>query len=245
MACNMNPSTPPIFPKLTAKTPTILFSSPAIKSKLKLQTIRATSSTYTQEQPQLTQSQPPKTSFYNVKFKTLGDCKLGISWYPDFVYDAQGGLGTGTGTKPENDSEILVSFDVKTLYIPPLNSSTTRFLGLPLPSILKIDIVPEVFRGIIDEDSGKVNLEFKAKFWFSIGTIYKAPPLVVETILTSEESVGSRRRGRGENLDKEGKCKLVGVATVYPIDDFFLNTFLLLPNECLAELNATINLSAS
>ena len=76
-----------------------------------------------------------------------------------------------------------------------------------------------------------------------MGTIYKAPPLLVSTMLTSEESQGKLRKGRGKRLEKDGKCKLVGVATVDPIDDTFMNTFLSLPTECLAILNATISLS--
>ncbi|KAJ0843601.1 hypothetical protein HanRHA438_Chr15g0693081 [Helianthus annuus] len=91
--------------------------------------------------------------------------------------------------------------------------------------------------------SKKVDLKFKAKFWFSMGSIYKAPPLLVETLLTSEESKGSLRSGSGRRLDEEGRCKLVGVATVEPIDDFFMNSFLDLPTECLAILNATITFS--
>lgn len=200
------------------------------------------SSSYSQGQQRTQQSE---TSVYNVNFKTLSGCGLGISRYPDFVYDAEGGLGTGTGRKKDASEDISVSFDIQTLYIPPLNSSTTRFLGLPLPPFLKIDIVPELFQGTIDKESGKVNLVFKAKFWFSVGSIYKAPPLIVETILTSEESAGKLRRGKGGRLDSQGKCRLVGVATVDPIDDFFMNSFLQLPTECLAELNAVINLSAT
>ncbi|KAF9617223.1 hypothetical protein IFM89_035105 [Coptis chinensis] len=167
--------------------------------------------------------------------------------HPPFYVDSgsEGGLGTGTGTKSGTFEEISVSFDLQTLYIPPLNSATTRFLGLPLPPLLKIDIVPELFQGTIDEDTGKVDLQFKAEFWFSVGYIYKAPPLLVKTILTSEESIGTMRIGRGQRLDREGKCRLVGVATVDPIDDFFMNTFLGLPTECLAVLNATIFLSIS
>jgi len=38
-----------------------------------------------------------------------------------------------------------------------LTSGTTKFLGLPLPPFLKIDIVPELFQGTIDQDSGKVH----------------------------------------------------------------------------------------
>uniref|UniRef100_A0A803M0J5 Uncharacterized protein n=1 Tax=Chenopodium quinoa TaxID=63459 RepID=A0A803M0J5_CHEQI len=88
----------------------------------------------------------------------------------------------------------------------------------------------------------KVDLEFKAKFWFSMGTIYKAPPLLVSTNLTSEESQGKLRKGRGQRMEKNGNCMLVGVATVDPIDDLFMNTFLGLPTECLAVMNATISL---
>lgn len=91
----------------------------------------------------------------------------------------------------------------------------------------------------------QVDLQFKAKFWFSIGSIYKALPLMVETVLTSEESKGTLRSGRGERLNEEGKCRLVGVATVDPIDDFLLDSFLGLPTECLAVLNATISFSSS
>lgn len=89
----------------------------------------------------------------------------------------------------------------------------------------------------------QVDLEFIAKFSFSVGSLYRAPPLLVKTILTSEESKGSMRSGRGERLDKEGRCRLVGVATVDPIDDWFMNTFLGLPTECLAILNAVIYIS--
>lgn len=78
---------------------------------------------------------------------------------------------------------------------------------------------------------------------FSVGSIYRAPPLLVKTVLSSEESKGEIRSGRGERLDKEGKCRLVGVAIVDPIDDLFMNTFLALPTECLANLNAVISLS--
>ncbi|XP_035839793.1 uncharacterized protein LOC110913855 [Helianthus annuus] len=82
------------------------------------------------------------------------------------------------------NGETLVDFVVTTLYIPPLTTATTKFLGLPLPPFLKIAIVPEIFRGIINLESGKVDLKFKAKFWFSMESIHKATPLLVETLLT-------------------------------------------------------------
>lgn len=182
-----------------------------------------------------------------MKFQTLPACKLGISRYPDFDYNAQGGSGTATGTKNGVDlpDKITVSFDLQSLYIPPLSSATTRFLGLPLPPFLKIDIVPELFQGTIVEETGQVDLQFKAKFLFSVGKFYKAPPLLVVTVLTSEESNGVMKGGRGERLDGDGNCRLVGVATVDPIDDILINSFLGLPTECLADLNANISISTA
>ncbi|XP_050387518.1 uncharacterized protein LOC126803833 [Argentina anserina] len=229
MGCKINNSTPPILWRISTKNQ---------RSRTKIISFSST----TTDSP----TSYRNSKLYTVKFKTLSACKLGIARYPDFEYNAEGGAGTGVGTTESSyTSEVSVSFDIDTLYIPPLQTSTTRFLGLPLPPFLKIDVVPELFRGCINQESGKVDLEFKAKFYFSVGSIYRAPPLVVETILTSEESRGTMRRGKGERLDKQGYCKLVGVATVDPIDDLFINTFLGLPTECLAGMNAVISISTS
>lgn len=97
-------------------------------------------------------------AYMNVKLKTLGDCKLGVSIYPDFDYNANGGAGSGTATRDlEDDSHLVfVNFDVQQLYIPPLSTLTTKLLGLPLPPFLKIDIVPDSLHGNIDQQSGKV-----------------------------------------------------------------------------------------
>lgn len=236
MGCKINTPSPPVLFKFSTRKPSHRIKAIAFSS-------------YSPNQPESIPSTTlPKPDVYTVNFKTLGGCKLGISRYPDFEYNAQGGTGTGTCTKAKDSSDlntVSVSFDMKTLYIPPLTSGTTKFLGLPLPPLLKIDIVPELFQGTIDQDSGKVDLEFMAKFWFSVGTIYRAPPLLVKTRLTSEESTGTIRSGQGERLDKEGKCRLVGVATVDPINDVFMNTFLGLPTECLAKLSAAISFSSS
>lgn len=215
--------------------------------KLRTKTITLPSYSSYQQDPISTTSVTPKPDdVCVVEFKTLGACKLGISRYPDFEYNAQGGKGSGTGTRNITDEEFTaVDFDVKTLYIPPLTTATTKFLGLPLPPFLKIDIVPQLFKGSINQETGKVDLEFKAKFLFSIGSIYKAPALLVETVLTSEESKGRLRNGRGERLDAHGRCRLVGVATVEPINDFLMDSFLALPTECLADLNAIISLHYS
>lgn len=93
------------------------------------------------------------------------------------------------------------------------------------------------------ENCTQVDLLFKSRFWFSVGSIYKARPLLVQTVLTSEESVGTIRSGTGERMNEEGKCKLVGVAVVDPISDALMNNFLRLPTECIAYLNAVISIS--
>lgn len=101
----------------------------------------------------------PVQKTFKVEFRTLEGCKLGIWRYPIFEYNANGGLGNGTGQekKGETSDIIDVDFNVKDLYIPSLNGETTKFLGLPLPPFLKIDIVPEILQGNIDRKSGKVD----------------------------------------------------------------------------------------
>lgn len=152
MGCKINPSNPPILSKVPTRRqrPTrpktiISFSSSSFSQN--------NQTPISDTQTQLLNSE------LSVKFGTLKACKLGVSQYPDFEYNAEGGKGTGSGTKTTESSlsdEILVSFDLKTVYIPPLTSVTTKFLGLPLPPFLKIEIVPELFQGRISKESGKV-----------------------------------------------------------------------------------------
>lgn len=149
--------------------PRILFKIPINKPKFQYKTMALSSSYNTQDQEPVSIStiSGSKPDVYSVKFKTLGDCKLGISRYPDFEYNALGGEGSGTGKKMvgvDFNGESSVDFDVKRLYIPPLSTATTKFLGLPLPPFLKIDIVPEIFRGIINLESGKVEALSLYKF---------------------------------------------------------------------------------
>ncbi|XP_051193328.1 uncharacterized protein [Lolium perenne] len=184
---------------------------------------------------------PEAGTSFSVEFLTRDGCRLGISRYPDFAYNAQGGRGVGAG-RGAADGTVLVDFDVASLYIPAMSGATTRFLGLPLPPFLKIEILPEALRGTIDRTTGQVDLKFRSRFCFSVGSIYRAPPLFVDTTLTSEESSGAIRRGTGERLDGQGRCKLVGVAVLDPIGDAFMDTFLSLPTECIAYLSATISI---
>ncbi|GER34978.1 tRNA (guanine(37)-N1)-methyltransferase [Striga asiatica] len=233
---------PNLSPQLLHKTTQTTSSFSQLSPKLNLNQHQLASKSTTKQ----TQIQKPDS--YNVKFTTLEACQLSISRYPNFDYNANGGSGFGMAAKiAESNNQFSVDFDVKRLYIPPLSTATTKFLGLPLPPFLKIDILPEAFHGSIDQDSGKVvELKFRARFCFSVGTVYKARPLLVDTVLTSEECKREIIRGeKGERLGKDGTCKLVGVAKVEPINDIFMDTFLTLPTECLAILNATISFSSS
>ncbi|XP_020205552.1 uncharacterized protein LOC109790749 [Cajanus cajan] len=157
MSCKINSLSPPFPCKLCTK-----------KSKFRRRrsTIFFSFSSEKQENTISTSIEPSTTESYTVSFKTEKGCKLGISRYPDFEYDAEGGIGTGVGAKvTENSTEndLPVSFDLETLYIPPLTSSTTKFLGLPLPPFLKIDIVPQAFQGSINQESGKLYLVASVK----------------------------------------------------------------------------------
>lgn len=145
----INSSKPPILYQFNTRKPS------------RLETRALAFSSYKPEQEE-TISTATKTSSNvaaTVEFKTLESCKLGISRYPDFEYDARGGTGTAFGAKRDSDEdkEVSVSFDLKSLYIPPLTSETTKFLGLPLPPRLKIDIVPQIFQGNINQESGQVS----------------------------------------------------------------------------------------
>lgn len=90
----------------------------------------------------------------------------------------------------------------------------------------------------------QVELAFQAKFYFSAGPLYRPPPLIVDTLLTTESTQGEFRGGTGSRLDNQGNCRLVGVARLAPIDDLFLSTFLALPSECLADMSANFSFTA-
>jgi hypothetical protein len=107
--------------------------------------------------PAIAAPQEAQAGTFSVEFRTRDGCRLGISRYPDFAYNAQGGRGVGVvASSGEDSGTVLVEFDVSSLYIPAMSGATTKFLGLPLPPFLKIDILPEALRGNIDPTSGQV-----------------------------------------------------------------------------------------
>lgn len=207
-------------------------------------------------------SSPTSSSSSAARLTTLADCGLRISVYPPFSYDASGGgarVGTvgaaeesqssASGGDAGEDKKSPLSFDPGAVSIPALDSRTTRFLGLPLPPGLRIDIEPLRLAGWVRRATGEVSLDFEANFRFSAFGLYRPPPLFVSTTLTTGEArskgkvEGSGRlSGRGEPLRADGSVALSGVAVVEPVGDFFLDSFLMLPTECLAELRAELEL---
>ena len=94
--------------------------------------------------------------------------------------------------------------------------------------------------GTIDKNSGEVLLKFESKFFFSIGTIFKFPELIVKTLLKTGKVKGKLHQGEGLLRQKNGITKLVGISIIPKTGNKILDTFLGLPNEALAELNCEI-----
>ena len=91
-----------------------------------------------------------------VELRTTRGCGLGVSRYPDFVYNAEGGGGSGKAVKME-DGRWRVQFDPAEVNIPDVGFHTTTLLGIPLPPPIRIQIVPESLEGVVDRETGKVS----------------------------------------------------------------------------------------
>ncbi len=172
--------------------------------------------------------------------QTLAGCGLAIGAYPRFRYDARGGGGLGALIAADPAGTSTLGFDPAGLRIPPLDWRTTRFLGLSLPPGLAITIHPERLEGRIDAATGAMALHFDARFRFSIGALYRAPDLIVATTLGTGPVQGRRHRASGQPLDGDGRALLVGVATIAPSGDPWLDRFLGLPDEALALLRCRL-----
>ena len=98
----------------------------------------------------------PSSAASTVNLTILGDCVLGVSLYPDFVYNPRGGGGVATAVECE-DGRLKVDFDLSTVYIPAVEFSTTTLLGAPLPPPLRIDIESQGLEGYIDRRTGQVS----------------------------------------------------------------------------------------
>ena len=172
--------------------------------------------------------------------QTESGCGLAIGAYPRFHYDARGGRGIASLGQSDGDGWQTVSFDPDHLLIPALCWRNTRVLGLPLPPGLSISIQPEQLQGQWHPSSGEVQLEFRSRFYFSLAGLYQAPPLIVQTRLQTEAAQGLRHHAQGERIGANSKALLVGIATVAPTGDGWLDRFLGLPDEALALLRCRL-----
>tara|TARA_Y100001968_G_scaffold252138_1_gene237499 strand:+ start:31 stop:561 length:531 start_codon:yes stop_codon:yes gene_type:complete len=176
-----------------------------------------------------------------MQMKSLDGCRLTIGSYPPFIYNAYGGGGKATLLPSKTNNLLNVSFSSKTFYIPPLTSRTTKFLSLPLPPGLKIEMSMNQLIGTIDKKSGEVLLKFESQFLFSIGAIIKFPGLIVNTLLKTGKVKSPLHEGEGQVRQANGKTKLVGISIIPKTGHKILDAFLGLPNEALAELQCEIN----
>ncbi len=175
-----------------------------------------------------------------MELKSLEGCRLKIGSYPPFDYNANGGGGKGEILPSKKDNILYLSFSSQTFSIPPLTSQTTKFLSLPLPPGLKIEMSMNKLVGTINQKSGEVVLKFDSNFFFSIGNIIKFPHLSVKTILETGQVKSKLHKGKGLVRQKNGKTKLVGISIIPLTGNKILDTFLGLPNEALAELKCEI-----
>lgn len=126
---------------------------------------------------------------------------LGVSFWPDFTYDARGATTLGVVTERRGDV-LHLDFDVSTFEGPPVCGRTTTVLGVPLPPGIRIDIVPISLRGFLDTSTGECRLDFDAKFQGSIfGEGFIAlPPMTVRSPLTTDATRGARRSATGSRF---------------------------------------------
>jgi hypothetical protein len=171
---------------------------------------------------------------------TEAGCALAIGPFPRFRYDGSGGGGLARAAEPLAEGWQALVFDPASLLIPPLNSRTTRLLGLPLPPGLQIAIQPQRLEGRWHPPSGAVELTFLARFQLLLAARPVAPDLIVATQLVTDAATGRRHQVRGKALDDQGRGVLVGIATVPPTGEGWLDQFLGLPDEALAVLRCRI-----
>jgi hypothetical protein len=180
-----------------------------------------------------------------VRLSTAARCSLAIGAYPRFHYDASGGGGLGVLDASDPQGRRRLQVPLEQLVIPPLNRRTGRWLGLPLPPGLEVRIVPAKLEGWLEPGSGAVQLHFQANFAFSAAGLYQAPPLWVDTLLTTAEpqvAVPARwGQPSGQARGAHGSLTLVGVAPVAASGDHWFDRFLGLPSEALAVLRCSLS----
>ena len=175
-----------------------------------------------------------------MELKSLEGCRLIIGSYPPFSYNAYGGGGKGKLLPSKKNNIVCLCFSSQSFSIPPLTSKTTKFLSLPLPPGLKIKMSMDKLEGTFDMNSGEGLFEFESKFIFSIGDMIQFPNLIIKSLLQTGKVKSTLHEAKGLVRQRNGKTKLVGIATIPRTGNKILDIFLDLPNESLAELNCEI-----
>jgi hypothetical protein len=182
----------------------------------------------------------------SARLQTLEGCGLVISHYPGFRYNATGGGALGHVEALVDGRQALI-FPADQVQIPPLSSRTGRFLGLPLPPGLQINIEPERLDGHLDPSNGHIELHFLARFRLQLQLagrrLYSAPPLLVDTRLSTAAVSSHRHQINGRPLSMDSRGRLVGVAMVPTSGEPWLDRFLGLPDEALAVLDFELRLT--
>ena len=175
-----------------------------------------------------------------MELRSLDGCRLTIGHFPHFSYNATGGGGEAKLLSIKDNNILNLSFSSKSFAIPPLTSKTTKFLSLPLPPAIRIEMLMDKLEGTINKNSGEILFKFESKFILCIGTIIKFPNLLVKTTLETGSVKGKLHKGKGIILQKNGNTKLVGISTIPRTGNNILDAFLDLPNEALAELKCIV-----
>ena len=175
-----------------------------------------------------------------MQLRSLEGCRLKIGKYPAFTYNAYGGGGKATMLPNQKNNLLNITFSSKAFSIPPLTSKTTKFLSLPLPPGLKIEMSMDQLEGTIDKKSGEVLLNFESKFIFSIVGMLKFPELIVKTLLKTGKVKGVLHEEEGHVIQNDCRTKLVGISIIPKTGNKILDSFLGLPNEALADLKCEI-----
>ena len=173
--------------------------------------------------------------------RSLDKCCLRIGSYPSFDYDATSGGGPAFVHLKEQAKIKYLRFDSSTFLIPPLTCRNTRFLSLPIPPGLKIEMLMDKLEGTLDLTTGELLLDFESRFVFSIFSIFSFPNLLVKTSLVTGKVSSKYFEEEGMVINENGRIKLVGIAVVPPTGSQLLDIFLGLPNEALAILNCEFN----
>ena len=179
-----------------------------------------------------------------MQLESLKGCKLRIGKYPYFVYDARGGGGYAETNlkKRSQDSHLEVKFNPTNFSIPAINWRTTKFLYLPLPPGLEININVDKLEGFIEHSKGIISLQFESRFIFRIFNLYSFPELQIKTTLSSNFSKDKICQSSAESIQKDGKCTLIGASIIPATGNKLLDLFLGLPNDALAILHCKVTI---